>query len=288
MLTLLSKTGGARLKNVDTFICDRKSFVSLKSLDHKLQEEYGWFTNVLQGYMNKHKTDIVIKVYQNDCPFLIRELKALQHLHEYEHVVQYICHFNCMDRISKWTKLVQEQEHAKLCSKHGDSDVTFIVMEYVKNGELISVLDKRTINEVLDMFLQVALILLKLSYDYNYIHEDLNTGNILYEKTNKRKLTFNINNKRYNVKSNGVFVKIIDFGYSAINKHNDNDKWFLVLSQVHAAFISLSNYIGSDKTRMHLRKSIATYMSSLYEKTHVESTETFINDFRKFIKLANT
>jgi hypothetical protein len=60
------------------------------------------------------------------------------------------------------------------------------------------------------MQIEIAIIILAL--DYRISHGDLNSGNILIVKTNKKIIKYNISGKCYNIKSFGILPILIDYG----------------------------------------------------------------------------
>jgi serine/threonine protein kinase len=215
----LQKTGGSRFPDVETFrvVCNDPSevelFFSLKDAreDGFTDEE---FVHVAKGKLLRFQKSCIVKVNASNSKFLFQELKALNLLLAYPHVVQYLCHFTCKDHTRKWKNKLNAQTFA--CDPSGKRSLTFIVMEYIKFGSINKLLKESTSKELLlSLFLQTAMIMLELGKLYNILHGDLHTGNILIKKSKKKYFTYM---RKYKIPLFGYRVVLIDFGRSKIYK----------------------------------------------------------------------
>jgi hypothetical protein len=62
--------------------------------------------------------------------------------------------------------------------------------------------------------MQIIMILLTYQNTFLFTHNDLHTNNVMYNKTNKKYITYHFNNNIYKVPTYGKLFKIIDFGRS--------------------------------------------------------------------------
>lgn len=221
----LKKTGGSRFENVDTYkvVCDSPNeleiYSTLKSAEDDGSDDSN-FVHVGLARMLRLKRQCVIKVNSSHNIFLDREMKALQLLQNYPHVVQYLCHFTCKDNKQRWKKVLQTSQFA--CDRNGTSNLTFVVMEYLKDGSIRDLLRNPdlTLEHMQSLFLQTAFILYELGKTYHVSHGDLHTGNVLLKKTKKNTLRFLKNyDHHHDVHVFGYKVVLVDFGRGRIFSH---------------------------------------------------------------------
>jgi hypothetical protein len=89
-------------------------------------------------------------------------------------------------------------------------------------------------NEWLSAFLQIIMNLLAYQKAFSFVHNDLHTNNIMYNKTEKRFIVYLYNGIYYKIPTFGRIYKIIDFG-RAIYKYNGqlffSDSLFIYLRE---------------------------------------------------------
>ena len=116
---------------------------------------------------------------------MLREIELLKTLNNYKHVVQYICHISCNDYIKQWYKEIIKP--ITPCQVDNGDSLTFIVMEYIKDGDLIDFFNKSpTLQQLESLFFQTAYIFMEIGFTYNIYHGDVNSGNILLKKTSQK------------------------------------------------------------------------------------------------------
>jgi len=216
----LKKCGGARFHDVETFkiSCLANELIGIKTL--KNGEENGMndndFGHILLSKLTKHDTPVVVKIHYANSYFIRKELAGLQKLKNFDNSVEYLCDFTCMDNKNRWKDNIIEP--TKFCRGKKDR-LHFIVMEYIENGDLVTLFNKNPSNkELCSIFLQVALVIMIIGVKYKMFHGDLNTGNILIATTDKKYITYNILDENKFVSNNNV--KIFNI---FIPKYYEND-----------------------------------------------------------------
>ena len=251
-VSLLKKTGGARLNNVQSYkvVCDEPMNKLVLSKTYKSGNEVGShdmdFVHVAKGTINRNKNDIiacVVKVHSSRNLFLKREIDIMKHMHDNLNIVQYICHFSCKDQkaglmaplIKKWIP----------CVSDGTDDMTYIIMEFVEGGNVGDFLKQCSVDAkvVVSMFNQVAHIIIEMGVKYKVYHGDLNSGNILVKSTKMSKQRFTIDGTTYVYETHGFRPVFIDFGRGGFyEKTAKNNKlicediltcWSVMVAWVH-------------------------------------------------------
>lgn len=118
-------------------------------------------------------------------------------------------------------------------------------IEELKNKNIDTYLK---INILYSLFQQGLITLFWLYIKKSIIHSDINYDNFFIQKTNKNKLSININDTLYNVKLFGYYLVIADFGYSKsiemIPFSKNPDKLPLsVLSDIYNPLYDINNFI---------------------------------------------
>jgi len=94
--------------------------------------------------------------------------------------------------------------------------VTAIAMEKCQGGTLDTLVYKQKLSceEWRSALFQITATLLKYNKEYNFIHNDLHSNNVVVCPTSIDYLWYNIDGQMYKVKTFGRIFKIIDFGRS--------------------------------------------------------------------------
>ena len=79
-------------------------------------------------------------------------------------------------------------------------------------------------DEWCSILFQTIFVLIILQDRLNLTHNDLHSSNIMFQKTDKEFIYFNIKGEKYKFKTYGKIVKIIDYGRSIFNFNNE---WFM-------------------------------------------------------------
>lgn len=245
----LYKRGGARFTNVDTYkvSCEQNKLIGKETLKSAKEVDEEDFVHVIRSVLTEYKEPVVVKVHEHGNYFVVNELNMLNKLSDYNRVVQKLCDFKCKDSKSRWMDRAVGNMH--FCDSKGNDMLHFIVMEYIPDGDISKRLPHASFEELRSFFLQSALVLCELAYNFKVYHGDLNTGNILIEKTNKKTATYIVKDTTFNVKTYGVAPKLIDFGRGGEYKGKVRDD--IVLNDIYILLSVLSRWImdkGSRKT----------------------------------------
>lgn len=134
----LKKTGGSRFHELETFrvVCtdpnELEMFLSLQNSNTEGMDIES-FVHVAVARMPRFSKQCVIKTNVTTSLVLQRELQAMQLLQNYPYVVQYLCHFTCIDDKKRWKHNLRQTQFA--CDPSGKKNLTFTVMEYVRKSE---------------------------------------------------------------------------------------------------------------------------------------------------------
>ena len=262
----LQKTKQARLLNVDTYklSCENNELIGKKSL--KSAEESDDFVHVIQSVLTKYNASVVVKIHEErDKIFLQRELQSLKKLINFQNSVRYICDFSCLDDKDRWFKKVTKD--IKFCKnvKQNEHQLHFIVMEYIENGDLHEdFFDKNPPRvEILSVFLQIALAIAILGFEYKIYHGDLHSGNILLSHTNDEFITYNVLDKSYNIKTYGYLPKLADYGrsgtYDSRITHKD------ILEDIYMIFTSMSTWIKDIEYKDYIKDKLLIQTSNFHK-----------------------
>lgn len=211
----LSKRGGARFTDVATYkvscegnqLLGKESFKSASEVGSSDQD----FVHVIRSILTDHNQPVVVKMHLAGTYFIQNELAIMSKLEGYDHVVQKVCDFQCNDDKKRWQHHVRKP--ATFCQPGGLDKLHLIVMEYIEDGDVAKVFDSnQTKHEIHDMFLQTALTISELGAKFKVYHGDLNSGNILFEKTDKKYASYSVLDRYFRVKTHGRTPKLIDFG----------------------------------------------------------------------------
>lgn len=261
----LPKKGGARFKDVSTYqvLCDDpNNFKGIKSL--KSADEVGSgpneFTHVLLSKIAHKQEKCIIKIHRAENPFLSKEIGIMSQLSNYKNIVQIVCTFNCKGTKDMFMKHI-EKPMKHLCSSHGDVDLTFIVMEYIANGDVEQVLSMNNKPKLQSLILQTAFIIIELGTLFNVFHGDLNSGNILVKTTNKKTLSYTVYGKEHIVETVGIRPVLIDFGrggyYDPRSKNKRN-----IIEDILTMLLVFSSYIVIPELKDAMRKIATKYTKS--------------------------
>lgn len=252
-ITHLKKTGGARFDNVSTYrvVCDDPAsniiLISCFKSSHEVGSRDNEFTHVAKGLLQKHGKECVVKVHHSVNPLYDRELYILQHLKKYKNIVQYVCHFSCMDNKERWMYHIVKTRPITPCQGLGTDNLAFMVMEYIPNGDIIDFFTTMPLLRQLKSFLiQTALVIMELGMKYKVYHGDINSGNILVKHTNPNKeMTYDMEGTLVKVITHGVRPVFIDFGRGGFYDKRAKNR-SLIMDDVMIAFIMFSKWIKND------------------------------------------
>jgi serine/threonine protein kinase len=119
-------------------------------------------------------------------------------------------------------KLVKEKLTSNLVKYYKyyeyENNIILIIEKY--DGDLISIIDKLTLDELWSIFGQIFITFIILQDKLGFYQGDFGPSNILYKKVNKRKKFFdyNINGINYKIPNCGYKIVISDYGNAIIKK----------------------------------------------------------------------
>lgn len=255
----LKKKGGARFTDVETYkvsclenkILAQESFKSANEVTSQGDEDT--FVHVVKGILTDYNEPVVVKVHHANNYFIQNELQMMERLEDYPHVVQQLCNFKCQDDTKRWMKHIKHP--TSLCVPRGPDHLHYIVMEYIENGDVHTWFRSNpTAKEIKAFVLQAALIIAEMAYTYKVYHGDLNSGNILIERTSKKTETYTVNDTTYRVKTHGVVPKLIDFGRGEIEQGKTRNG--SVLSDIYILLSVLCNGIKDQGMKDRLQRFV--------------------------------
>jgi serine/threonine protein kinase len=265
----LSKKSRSRLLNIETYkiSCANNEIIGKKTL--KSADESDDFVHVIQSVLQKYNVSVILKIHEADDKYLLnKELVALKKLINFENSVKYICDFSCMDNKDRWFKQINKP--TKFCNQKEDK-LHFIVMEYIENGDLhADFFDKNpSKSELQSVFLQIALAIAILGFEYKMYHGDLHCGNILLDNTDDEYITYKVSGKEYNIKSNGYLPKLVDYGRSGFYIGRIHAKY--VLEDIYLIFNSMSNWTKDPEYKKYIKDFL---------QIKIKDIHTSINTFK--------
>jgi serine/threonine protein kinase len=226
---LLKKKSGGRLRNIDTYIavCDQKTHENSdawlyieKSI--KTPESEDMFGHVAIGQMIGTDDKVVVKVYNKNDFMLQKELDILRTLFtsKCNNIIRLICDFQC-SRQNKiiWNTKIQKKQHVchrRLSNSHIQSDLHFLVLEYIPHGNIGDFLEqhpeKLSFEQFTSFVRQSILCLLEVYERFAIHHGDIHSGNILINFIEEQTHSYKISNKTFDIETHGCEPIFIDFG----------------------------------------------------------------------------
>jgi serine/threonine protein kinase len=249
-ITYLKKRGGARFYNVSTYrvVCNDPAANIILTTSLKFAHEVGShdddFVHVAKGRLQKYGKDCIVKVHHAVNPLYDRELRILQHLCHYQKIVQYVCHFSCMDKKERWIHDILAHKPILPCSITGTDNLAFIVMEYISNGSITDFFNVTpSFNQLKSLFLQTALLIIELGMKHKVYHGDLNSGNILLKRTHANAMiTFDMEGGMIKINTHGIRPVLIDFGRGGFYDKKAKNR-SLIMDDIMIAFSMYSNWV---------------------------------------------
>lgn len=207
------------------------------------------FVHVAIGFLKKFKKTCVIKVHFSDSIFTKRELEIANRLKESPFVVKHICSYTCLDDKNRWMdKLPDIGKGMQTCledKENGKDKLTFIIMEYIENGDVCAFIQKASIQEIKALFLMTAVAIIDMA-KYRVVHGDLHSGNILlkFEEPRDSKTTVTISSTRaYTFNTYGIHPLFIDFGRSHVYESKISQR--NVVEDILTMFTVFKNNVAS-------------------------------------------
>lgn len=256
ILIKLQKTRNSRIYAMDTYKlnCGQNllyGFESIKSAEetHLDKEE---FVHVIVSILKDYDKPVIVKIYDANNPMLYREKQILKRIDGYRNAVELICDFSCDDDKKKYISKIKHK--MKFCMG-GEDKIHIFVYKYIEYGDISDYLIKiKDANIIKSVIIQMACIIIELASKYNIFHGDLNSGNILIDKTNEEIIKYKIDNELIEIPSYGIIPKIIDFGKSRFFNESlplrNNDIWYDIINFIGV----IANYIKNKDVKNKLDK----------------------------------
>jgi serine/threonine protein kinase len=274
---ILPKKKGSRFDEVKT-LCIGNELVGLESI--KSSQETGLetdeFVHILKSSLANYAKPVVVKIHDSMSIYVNKELLAIEELSGFKNVVKSICHFSCLDNKSRWEKPIESE--VKFCSNDKDK-LHFFVYEYIENGDIEDFFTSNpSLLQIKSIFIQSALVIMILGKKYKIIHGDLNSGNILFEKTNKKSITYELDDLKYTLDTNGRIPKLIDFGRCKKLKGNVNES---VMDDVYILLDILSIWIKDQTWKTSIREFLLGESNKKNNKMRnfIENLDNFFTSF---------
>ena len=196
-MELLQKTKSARQHNMNTY-----------KYHHQINQNDD--DDIVISKLKNYKKPVIVKIQNENTPFIKRELPILHLLHNYKNTAKYICDFSCIDEERRWIKPIKH--HVTLCNGVKEP-MRFIIMEYIENGDIEPFLTTtQNIPALQSFFIQSACVIFELAEKYKITHGDLHSGNILLKTATNKTATYEIQDTTYRIQTHGKIPIIIDFG----------------------------------------------------------------------------
>lgn len=232
----LPKSSSSRIFGMETYKtnCAKNLILGVKSI--KAAEETSLhkndFVHVVLSKLKDYEKPVVVKIYDTQNIHLNIELKIQKKINNYRNTAKLICDFLCNDDKNKY--ITKIKNHIRFCNQ-GMSNLHFFVYEYIANGDISDFLIKNSTNiyAIKSIILQTVCVVIQLATMYGIYHGDINTGNILIDKTNFEMVNYQIEDETFFIKSYGFMPKMIDYGRSNFYQNQQSipisEVWFDVI-----------------------------------------------------------
>jgi len=221
-VTKLKKKSGSRFAYQDTYkVCeDPEKYIravhTLKSAN-EVGSGLNEFVHVALGKLKTFHRQCVIKVHFTDSVFTNREINIMRLLHNCPYVIKHICTYSCLDDKTRWMEALTKPQRTCGDSKSIDK-LTFMVMDYIPNGDVVSFLKVATDQQIKALFIQCALAIIDMAHKFEVSQGDFNSGNVLITLRYSSIQKFRIGKKKYTFETHGVHPLFIDFGRGYVRK----------------------------------------------------------------------
>lgn len=213
----MEKKKRSRFPNVDTYKldCHAKNIIGYRSI--KSAEEAGIdednFVHVLLSTLGEYEFPVIVKIHEEDSFFVKHEIEILEKIQDFENHVPILCHFGCIDEKERWVHPVTRT--IQFCNNKKDR-LHFFVFPYLENARIEEFMSQNpSISLLKSLFLQITMSLFVLQINYGVLHGDLNSGNILIDKTEEKEIIYSVDGyEPYAIQSYGIFPRFIDWGRS--------------------------------------------------------------------------
>lgn len=248
-MRLLPKKTGYRFREIRTYCFDNE-IVGKETIKSAQESGMGSneFVHVIKSNIKKYDKPVVVKIHESNSIYIKKELLAMKELTNFKNIAKSICNFSCIDNKLRWESPINHD--VKFCNQEKDN-LHFFVYEYIENGDIEEYFNSMpNVHEIKTIFLQTALTIMTLGKEYNIIHGDLNSGNILFSKTDKKTVSYMLDEKKYIINTHGRMPKLIDFG--RCKKINGNASEY-AMDDVFIMLDVLTTWIKNEDLKEKLR-----------------------------------
>lgn len=225
--------------------------------------------------------------------------------HKIPHFIFNYSYFTCELRNLNKICPANDKNYKDLCSNFGNSKYYMCINEYIKDGDLFSLIYKEKFNVLKLSFIknvvaQMIITIYALHYYLKISHNDSHLGNFLYNKipyTKNDYFHYIINGKDYYLKNKGHILYLNDFGRSSKEKNIANEpiiyradyelpflliKYYLNLEKFK--FISIKNLFNLtfNKIYQNEKSFVSEHLDNLME-TKIKPTDIIINKNSPYI-----
>jgi len=207
----IKKTSKSRLENVDTYkiVCDDPEKYIQATRTLKSANEVGSGINDFVHVALKR--ECVIKVHFTKSMFTKNEINIMKLIKDKPYVVKHICTYSCLDDKKRW---MEHPQH----NKESLDQLTFMIMDYIPNGDVANFLKNATKQQIKALFIQCAFAMIDMAETCSVSQGDFNSGNVLVSTEKPTTKKINIGKKQYTFNTHGVKPLFIDFGRGYIRE----------------------------------------------------------------------
>jgi len=227
--------GNSNKYYIDCNSIDPSSIQSVEILKHTpLSKRNSFDTIILHSIANneliqKKNRHIVVKIGRTKSGneyMAEKEFAIGKQLYGINGFIKFLCIFSCNDDTSKYIKN-ETQTDRPICTSDNNNDKKFVlVMPYIHKGSLLDYdWSADTIPMLKSLVIHTIFSLTEAFIKIGFIHGDLHWGNILFKKTTKSKLVYDIGDKQISFLTPGYKVVIMDFEKSQTNNQQNDLFW---------------------------------------------------------------
>ena len=163
--------------------------------------------------------------------------------------------------ISQKGKVRKDARQASRASLPAFGTVGFLAMEYIHDGDLSQHISRiHNVQELCSLFTQIMYCFIELSQKYKIYHGDINSGNVLIDKTDDEYSTHIVNGEERRVKTFGKIPKIIDFGRSS-KYYGDSPSDMDIIHDLTIAVPMCNNYVKNESIKKRINSMLIEQVS---------------------------
>ena len=161
---------------------------------------------------------------------------------------------------SRWIESIQKPFSP--CFNKGDDNLTFIIMEYIKDGSLTDFLKQSlSLEQLRSLFLQTAFILMQIEY-LSWRHQ-FRKYSYKKEWKKQKQMQYNILQKSYTLPYLGFKVVFIDFGRgNFFHKQSKSTTIAYIIDDILIAYDIFTRYMPKSKMNDAIKLAIQKFSMS--------------------------